>query len=210
MPRTTRRDIRLLRVPTIPTRFRPKPRSSPTTLRRRFWLLVLRGGFAKPELFICPSTSDLADAPYDRWHRSNFRSSDNLSYSYCSPFTSAPKFYLADWLPYDFAVMADKNPGKGADGDVTAPAWNAPPLEMAKANSRNHNGGGQNVLYPAGNVTFQRVPYCGKDGDNIYTVQARRPTTAPVNPTVNGFCDPTLSPAAAEKDSFLVPTAQDH
>src|SRR5205085_849313 len=96
--------------------------------------------------------------------RSNFRSARSLSYGYCSPFSSAPKFRMnTDWLAPTFAVMADKSPGIGspADADVTGPAVGAPASEIRKANSNNHGGAGQDVLFGDGHVCFERTPYCG-------------------------------------------------
>jgi prepilin-type processing-associated H-X9-DG protein len=48
---------------------------------------------------------------------------------------------------------------------------------MANANSNNHNGDGQNVLYADGHVEFQNTPFAGMQRgtgtkgwrDNIYT-----------------------------------------
>src|SRR5207302_743589 len=91
--------------------------------------------------FICPSSNDYPDRLTDSSgkrvkadQRSNFRSPRNLSYGYCSPFSSAQKFRLnTDWLSSDFAVMADKGPGKDA-----LVAADAAALAMRKANSNNH------------------------------------------------------------------------
>src|SRR5258708_15020453 len=98
-------------------------------------------------MYVCPSSSDVAESltdaagrPVAAIQRSNFRSPRNLSYGYCSPFSSAAGFRMnTDWLRSTFAVLADKSPGvAGADADVTAPEYDAPYPEMRKANSRNH------------------------------------------------------------------------
>ncbi len=96
------------------------------------WLLV-RMNLAQPEDFICPSTDDSADEFRDKAghnvaiaRRSNFRSPENLSYSYASPFSAAIGYRLnSDSLKADFAVMADRNPG------VVQPPMSAPPLKLA-------------------------------------------------------------------------------
>jgi len=62
---------------------------------------------------------------------------------------------------------------------LRGPAYNAPLLEQAKANSHNHGRAGQSVLYADMHVEFRQSPYCGfgyystgSAGDNIYTVLA--------------------------------------
>ena len=174
-------------------------------------------------LYICPSSGDVSDRltdaagrPVTAMQRSNLRSPSNLSYGYCSPFSSAAKFHMnTDWLDPTFAVMADKGPGiSGAENDVTAPAFNAPPLEIVKANSNNHDKAGQNVLYGDGHVSFKRTPYCGypdtsTQADNIYTASAPGPTTLP--PAMipeKGYFGRKYAPSNWE-DSFIVPSEHD-
>jgi len=189
----------------------------PNDVTASLWLLV-RGRMLKPPQFVCPSTSDTPDPTSDpsEWgHRSNFAGPGHLSYSYASPFSSAPAYKLNDYLPADFALVADKNPGVSPDGsDVSAPAYDAPPFQIARANSTNHGRAGQNVLYTDGHVSFQSTPYCGvgHEGvrDNIYTALARRPLPRGQAPPVqaNGVIGRDVGPAW-ERDSYLVPTAQD-
>jgi prepilin-type processing-associated H-X9-DG protein len=174
-------------------------------------------------MYICPSSSDVPDTltdtagrPVAAQQRSNFRSPHNLSYGYCSPFSSAPKFRMnTDWLAPTFAVMADKSPGiNPPDFDVTAPALGAPASEIRKANSSNHGGAGQNVLFGDGHVDFKRTPYCGyhdtaTQPDNIYTAAAPAPTTAPFGQTpIRGYFGRRFAPASWE-DSYLVPSEND-
>jgi prepilin-type processing-associated H-X9-DG protein len=147
--------------------------------------------------------------------RSNFTSLRHLSYSYCSPFSTASGFQLNDVVPpADFAVVADKNPGTGSGAVVTVPAYNDPPLQVARANSANHNRAGQNVLYADGHVQFQKTPYCGFGQewkrDNIYTAAARIPLPPGATPAPEGkgYCERSIGPAW-QKDSYLVPTAAD-
>jgi type II secretory pathway pseudopilin PulG len=184
--------------------------------------LLVRGGFATPDMFVCPSTSDYPDAlagaggnAAGPMSRSNFRGARNLSYSYADPFSAAPGYrFNANFLPGDFVVVADMNPGKGGGSDVTAPAVNAPPLELAKANSKNHGGAGQGVLFADIHVEWRQTPYTGvgyyatKDvGDNIYTVMAERALPEKPDPvmTVKGLVGPQYGPAW-KGDTYLVPT----
>ena len=91
--------------------------------------------------FVCPTTGHTPDPMSTDGRRvtadqrSNFTGGRHLSYSYCSPFSASPRFRLnSDVLPPDFALLADRNPGAGSrDGDRTAPAYDARPLEIARA-----------------------------------------------------------------------------
>jgi prepilin-type N-terminal cleavage/methylation domain-containing protein len=182
------------------------------------WLLV-RGGYVKDlGIFVCPSTSDqpdtLTDAtgkPIAAQRRWNFRSAANLSYSYASPFTDAFAMkFSSDYLKGAFAVMADKNPGFDCDGArVLGPSRDAPPFVLARGNSPNHHRAGQNVLHPAGDVSFESTPYCGVSNDNIYTASAAHGLPSGDSPLdTPGFIGPDVGPAY-EYDSYLVPTARD-
>ena len=207
--------------------FAPGSKVAANDVTASLFLLMRQGYIAsdQPGLsqFICPSSDDVADKLTDAGgqivaanQRSNFRSAKNLSYGYCSPFSSAPKFRMnTDWLAPTFALMADKGPGiHPPNDDVTAVGPNAPPLEIRKANSNNHNKAGQNVLYGDGHVDFQRTPYCGYHDlktppDNIYTAQAISPSTLPSNGTaINGFFGRKYAPSNWE-DSFIVPGEHD-
>ena len=70
--------------------------------------------------------------------------------------------------------------------------------DMRSANSTNHDGDGQNVLYGDGHVEFQSNPFVGVQRDNIY---ARRKSGA------NRFVSDAIvaSPYDAD-DSVLLPT----
>lgn len=207
--------------PDDPDPFAPNTKVQPNDVTASLFLLMRGGYLANGEdaglaAFICPSSGDYPDRLTDSAghrvkadQRSNFRSPRNLSYGYCSPFSSAQKFRLnTDWLSSDFAVMADKGPGK----DALLPS-NAPALEMRKGNSNNHGEAGQNVLYGDGHVSFQRTPYCGyreKDGriDNIYTAAATTPTTQPITGSEQGFFGRKYAPVNWG-DSYLVPSEND-
>ncbi|QOV89330.1 type II secretion system protein [Humisphaera borealis] len=190
----------------------------PNDVTAALWLLV-RLGYVQPQAFVCASASETLDPMLtggkrvNAAQRSNFTSGQHLSYSYCSPYSAAPRFRLnSDVLPPDFAIMADKNPGVVTGGSNAAgPAYNAPPLEMTAANSRNHDRAGQNVLYVTGEVRFQSTPYCGYGTgwkrDNIYSTFATQPLPPGSNPAPEGkgIVSPNAGPAW-ENDSYLVPT----
>lgn len=195
----------------------------PSDVTASLWLLVRTGIVKNTAVFVCPSTADEPDPMTDAAgrftkpsQRGNFRGPGMLSYSYATPFASATGYRMDDTQMSEFAILADKNPGVAPpEDDVTGPSADAPPLAMAKANSRNHNRAGQNVLFADGSVVFMQSPYCGVGrssgvgGDNIYTVLARKPLSGE-KPLANGrgFWGTDLSPAW-ESDSYLVPTAHD-
>lgn len=187
------------------------------------WLLV-RAELVPPSRFVCPSSSARPDPvtqggrAVKPQERSNFSGPDHLSYSYASPFSAALGYRLnTDLLKFDFAVLGDKNPGIAGGDDVTAPAYDADPFALARANSNNHGGSGQNMLYADGHVQFQPTPYAGVGEaalrDNFYTALATTPLAEGAEPTgaaiaARGFVARDIGPAWAG-DSYLVPTDDD-
>ena len=205
-----------------PNPFAANSAVQPNDVTASLWLLV-RLGLVDTRAFVCPSSDDSRDLLTDAGgrfvkpqQRGNFRRASHLSYSYSSPFSTAPGYRM----DYDrkgwFALMADKNPGVAPPAyDVTSPAWDAPALELVKANSRNHGGAGQNVLFGGGDVQFARTPYCGvgRDkhpaGDNIFTALAPAPLVDAKRPLYEqGYWAHDIGPAW-EADSYLVPTAEE-
>lgn len=202
--------------------FAPDSSVMPNDVTASLWLL-LRGGYISTEyappsgVFVCPSSGDKPDPmfgpsgqPVGVRQRSNFRSSTHLSYSYANPFSNAADYSLkTDWIRHDFVLLADKNPGViSAQQSATAPGPDARPLELRAANSPNHGRAGQNVLFGDMHVEFRETPYCGVDGDNIYTAQAPRPgpSSQPVDPRTPGFAGEDVAPASYG-DTYLVPAA---
>lgn len=188
----------------------------PNDVTASLWLLV-RAGLAKPASFVCPSTDQTPEdgAGIIDWkHRSNFSSRSHLSYSYACPYSSAAGYKLNDYLPADFALMADRNPGVGGGSNVTAPAWDSSPFQLEQANSLNHRRVGQNVLYTDGHVQFQTTPYCGVghagERDNIYTALQPKPLPKGQSPPPQGkgVVGRRVGPAW-DRDTYLVPTDQD-
>jgi hypothetical protein len=183
--------------------------------------LLMRGDedIMQSKHFICPSTKDFPIRGKER-EISNFPSPMNLSYSYANPYSSGEarkkglKFTYA--ISPDFALMADLNPG--GDAVINAKASDFPAMiakgqepvegkplsdEMKKANSPNHGGEGQNVLYVDGRVTWQTTPFCGAKReatpDNIFI--RHLPADAPKD------ADRVMGPPMDLFDSVLLPTA---
>lgn len=169
--------------------------------------LLIRTQDVSPEAFICPSSQAVIDnfggGSNSAKSRSNFSQlPTNLSYSYANPYPDAATnkmgYRLNAEMVSDFAVAADYNPGKSAPYDVTLPTPDSPSADVRKANSANHKGAGQNVLYADGRVSFEQTPFCGKNRDNIYTVAGSPDGKTPTSTTIVG------SPAW-QWDSVLLP-----
>jgi prepilin-type N-terminal cleavage/methylation domain-containing protein/prepilin-type processing-associated H-X9-DG protein len=192
------------------------------------FFLVLKTQDLTSEVFVCPSSSAeratfsvATPAGTGAQNYSNFRDvtpiSDVLSYSYIVPFPTVTArnagFKLNFTLSSDFAISADINPGlspnTGSQQDNVNPpgGTNATRSEMQKANTNNHNGDGQNVLYADGHCEFQSTPFCGMIvtvgnttyRDNIYTATGGTRTNDGLGGTLN-------SGPNDEKDTHLLPT----
>jgi len=178
--------------------------------------LLLKTQDLTSEIFICPSSQGERDTYKGKSVQdvSNFTElPTNLTYSYVVPFpTQAARdagFKLNYTLTSDFAIAADINPGKtgGTPPDnVLTVTPNSARKDMQNANSNNHNGDGENVLYADGHVEFQNTPFCGMlrttgtaataFRDNVYT--SSKGTTNTGGATDQGPQDQT--------DSILLPT----
>ena len=107
--------------------------------------------------------------------RSNFTNlHKNLSYSMHNPYPDEPvtlkDYRLHGSTSAEFALAADMNAGTaGNDDDVTRPNVTSPASIVKLANSNNHGGDGQNVLYVDGHVEFHASPFAGVKRDNIFT-----------------------------------------
>lgn len=146
-------------------------------------------------LFVCPARADtfypdkfdtfgVAGASADPTLRSNFSSPYNLSYSMSIPYMPPNAWVLGyRWgvaADPGFAVMADLNPGErfldscvvtssGFFGGIGPQSPSDPPALQQKANSRNHEKRGQNVLYADGHCEWSATAFAGYNQDNIYT-----------------------------------------
>lgn len=150
----------------------------------------------------------------------NFPKVENLSYSMANPYPSRDAlnvgFRWNSGLGEEFALFADMNPGSNelaaAKFESMPPIMTAAmrPIPMTNvqraANSPNHGGQGQNILFADGAVTFQQTPFAGpaREGgkrDNIYT---RHFDGAP---SVDAG-DPIMGSPMDAKDNVLLPTAK--
>ena len=147
--------------------------------------LLVRSVDIGTEPFTCPQAAvgkpwDLGGKRKDRV--SNFPGRQFIGYGFNNPYPTAAAVAAGLKLDYtltsDFALAADISPGPPT---VVSVKPNSPRREMSRANSPNHKGDGQNVLYADGHVEFQNTPFCGMlrhvppakpFRDNIYTYGA--------------------------------------
>lgn len=192
----------------------------PNDVTASLFLLIRTGKLESAGVFVCPSTDDRRDIlagergqVVEPISRSNFRSADNLSYSYAHPFSIAPGYRLDEYRPAYFVLMADRNPGRSSGRDVTAVKETDGALSLARGNSKNHGGAGQNVLFASGAVEFMSTPFCGagrgvsgsKTGDNIYTALRDKILEGEKPPADQpGVIGEAIGPAWYE-DTYLVP-----
>jgi prepilin-type N-terminal cleavage/methylation domain-containing protein/prepilin-type processing-associated H-X9-DG protein len=193
---------------TAPNAFTAPDRPADNDVTAALFLLI-RTQDITPEVFVCavqnrdldPVKDDFGGATaMDRSNFTNWRK--NLSYSFANPYPSEAAikegYKLNATTGAEFAIAADLNPGVGGGYDVTAPNEKSSTALMQKANSRNHQGQGQNVLYGDGHAEFQQNPFCGTKQDNIYTVSGSTDGSVTTSKTVVG------SPVWAG-DSVLLP-----
>lgn len=170
----------------------PDPNNIPAAL-----FLLLRSEGISPSDVICPGTEDVADKLQGQaiTDRSNFTDVDrNLSYSFQNPYADdSAKQAGFSWtlnLPRDFVILADRGPGFGRAAGLDRFSSKS---TVRRANSPNHDGDGQNVLYADGRVEFRSTPLCGVEGDNIYATQANTLVDSP-----RSTSDSILLPARGE------------
>ena len=144
-------------------------------------VLLLRTQDITSEVFTCPSSDTEKDTygggTNSAINRANFTDlKRNLSYSMHNPYPSdgvipeKDKAWWTNTMSAEFAVAADINPGTtGADDNVLRPNNTSSAKDMKWANTNNHDGDGQNVLFGDGHVEFLQNPFVGIKRDNIYT-----------------------------------------
>lgn len=178
--------------------------------------LLIRTQDITPEVFICPSSNDEKDtygsgAGVSAQSKVSFTLPKNLSYSIANPYpdTNAVNnsYKLNATTGAEFAIAGDKNPAGAINYLLTSATETSSQAEMQKANSPNHQGQGENVLYGDGHAEFQQNPFCGSKRDCIYTVSGSTNGSATTNrqaPAKGGTtnCIPTWS-----GDSVLLPGA---
>jgi hypothetical protein len=148
------------------------PAGTPT-VSSSLWLLC-RYNIATPKMFICPAVRIQRDAEDPLLETDNqVRNPKFFSDFYTDPRAGALISY-SFILPHSNYWRTDGKPGyiiAGDDNNGSDPvvSINQQDKIESTANSRNHNGRGQNTLGLDAAVKFVNTPYAGVDGDNIYT-----------------------------------------
>jgi prepilin-type N-terminal cleavage/methylation domain-containing protein/prepilin-type processing-associated H-X9-DG protein len=173
--------------------------------------LLLRTQDITSEVFTCPSSNAEKDnyggGTNSAINKANFSDlAKNLSYSYQHPYPSANAigsgFKLNNSVSAEFAVGSDINPGlSGTDDNVLLPNNTSSAKDMKFANSNNHDGDGQNILFGDGHVEFLQNPFVGVQRDNIYTRSAPGGISASGNDMAA-----SLKGSRDANDSVLLPT----
>jgi prepilin-type N-terminal cleavage/methylation domain-containing protein/prepilin-type processing-associated H-X9-DG protein len=176
--------------------------------------LLIRTQDITAEVFVCPSSNDEKDtygtaAGANAQNHASFSDKKNFSYSIANPYPTTTAvnsgYRWNSTLGAEFAVAADINPGKANSYDVTIADEFSSAKDMQKANSPNHQGAGENVLYGDGHVEFQQNPFVGTKRDCIYTQNGTTDgskTTNHSDPSTTGGQSPTWA-----GDSILIPVA---
>ena len=173
--------------------------------------LLLRTQDITSEVFTCPSSNAEKDTygggTNAAINKSNFTDlTKNLSYSYQDPYPDSTAigsgFKLNNSISAEFAVGSDINPGTtGTDDNVLFPSNTSSAKDMKQANSNNHDGDGQNVLFGDGHVEFLQNPFVGVQRDNIFTRHQVSPNQGLSDTWVN-----TLHGSQDANDSVLLPS----
>jgi prepilin-type N-terminal cleavage/methylation domain-containing protein/prepilin-type processing-associated H-X9-DG protein len=138
--------------------------------------LLMRKQKLPQAVLVCPyndETSFEADKA-DPQTRSNFTDyRKNLGYSFANAYPDAAaegKHYRwGGTFGSTFAVAGDLNPNVTVAGLTPT----SPRAQQTKANSVNHEGDGQNVLYGDGHVTWRQTIFAGVSDDNVYANRPR-------------------------------------
>jgi len=129
------------------------------------------------QVFICPSTSDDNDpSTVAVGLRANFSASNNLSYAISNPYPKSGAGVTDGYkwsanVAADWAIGGDRcNTGSAniANPGLASITYGATADLQRKANSRNHDGDGQNVLYNDGHVDWKTTIWAGSQNDPVY------------------------------------------
>jgi len=180
------------------------------------YLLVRRDNLGS-RAFLCPSTGYRTNPDEKSATDDDFRSYDNLSYSFHvqRPEQSSNKERrpLALNSNPSMVILADRTPISGMTSwseHSASGGWEATPTSQtaqggtdhALENSFNHEQEGQNALYRDGHVEWRAGPACGVESDNIWTWDDGTDQGSTLGRYGGEFRDAC---AAHRRDSFLWP-----
>lgn len=143
----------------------------------RQWFLLPKKNYTSVKTFQCPSDPKANMESYSLENLHDFfteTTTHPIGYSLqrtkiCSAddSTSVPATLSAN---SSLAIAADKSSLYGWSALTATYAYARVANSDLEANSDNHGGTGQQVLYVSGTVQWQLTPLCGVDNDNIWTV----------------------------------------
>lgn len=147
------------------------------TSNTRHLFLLVKDGYLPAGVFRCPSRRTRLGSPLRRMTPErlalmrDFASRDDVTYSFRLMSANSDRRLYSH--PRQ-VVMSDRNPvfaelgsRRNKEIDLTSHA------NLLGANSPNHRGIGQHILFPDGAVSFVRHPYVGPDGDDIFNIRYR-------------------------------------
>ncbi len=138
---------------------------------RRLWLLV-RHKYVTPEQFVCPGRREEHKVNYDGIpieRFSDFPSGIYIQFSFRIP---CPTFDDRN-LKEKGVLLADRNPlSENLPSDLSQSCRLPLDEKQMRANSLNHRGRGQNVLFDDGSVRFERARHTSISDDDIYLLRS--------------------------------------
>ncbi len=136
---------------------------------RHIWLLV-KGGYVKPQEFICPGTSSCQTA-LDLTELRKHNDFPNRNYITYSIRLRCPKTN-SNGMTGRKVLMADMNPlFETLPDDYSSELKLKLDKKLAHLNSINHNRRGQNVLFTDGSVKFIKTRHTDISNDDIFTLR---------------------------------------
>jgi prepilin-type N-terminal cleavage/methylation domain-containing protein len=184
--------------------------------------LLLRTQELTSAVFTCPSSNAEPDTFGQGNPKGNVQNQSNFSgtagsntdihwYTVCSysfeamyPNAAAVNdgFRWTNTLKSDFAIGADLNPGSINGSNPMAVTTTSSSKDQMLGNSRNHQQGGQEVLYGDGHVEFMQSCMAGVGQDNIYCNAAARTAAGVILP--KGISQPGPANLPNHKDDSVL------
>jgi len=192
------------------------------------WILCIRGDVASKQ-FICKSdpvgaaASPIQNAGTPPVYNTNFNDTglaanadQHYSYSIAYPWTPATSSAPGGWWKATSdasnALMSDMSPQNqtGSAGQLSTPG-NAYNANSKFSNSVHHQRDGQNIAFGDAHAEFQRTPFVGQNGDNVFTQGQSGPAypTVASNPiSTSGSLPTNWNPGSSGAyDTVMVPAA---
>jgi len=161
---------------------------------RRAWLLV-KQGYVDPSRFVCPGRQQGRTPEFEALDVAQYNDFPERAYVHFSIRIGCPDA-KQQGLAARRVIFADLNPiAEKLPTDYSAPFSLRMCQDLLTANSTNHNGRGQNVLFCDGSVEFTRRRHTSVSEDDIYTL-----TNMADGCELRGYEVPSC-----ETDAFLAP-----